>query len=73
MFSSLNCSQYTNDLQIIRSLPFEIVLLNETISCQGPQCAEINTKKQVIYLWLFDVSEALQVYCLTHIRYFNDL
>jgi Leucine-rich repeat (LRR) protein len=63
----LNCSQYSNDLQIIQSLPFEITLMNETVSCLGSQCAQINSQKQVVYLWLFDVPKALQIYCLIHL------
>ena len=63
----LNCSQYSSDLQIIHSLPFEIALLNETVSCEVPQCAKINTQKQVVYLSLIDVPKALQIYCLVHL------
>jgi leucine-rich repeat protein SHOC2 len=41
--------------------------VNETVSCEGLQCAKINSQKQVVYLSLFDVPQSLQVYCLTHL------
>ena len=40
--------------------------MNENVSCSEPQCAQVNSEKEVISLWLYDVSISLQVYCLTN-------
>ncbi|UJR19271.1 hypothetical protein I4U23_022400 [Adineta vaga] len=67
---SLNCTQYSSDLDVLYSLPFNITIANGTTECtsKGP-CARINSDQQVFDFWVWNngPEEALQVYCLTHL------
>ncbi|CAF1578318.1 unnamed protein product [Adineta steineri] len=70
LISSLNCTQYSSDLDVLHSLPFNITIANGTTKCtpRGP-CATINSHQQVTSfdVWNRGPQEALQVYCLTHL------
>ncbi|CAF1403137.1 unnamed protein product [Adineta steineri] len=71
LVSSLNCTQYSSDLDVLHSLPFNITIANGTTKCtpRGP-CATTNSHQQVTSfdVWNRGPQEALQVYCLTHLR-----
>ncbi|UJR17861.1 hypothetical protein I4U23_004760 [Adineta vaga] len=64
----VSCRPYSNDLDVIKSLPSKVSVVNEGHACPTSDCAWINQQKQVTSLYLTYTTESLQVYCLIHLR-----
>ncbi len=65
-----NCSQYSNDLDVLKSLPFNVTILNASENCPSlPCCVKLNSQKQAVYFRAYEVPETVQVYCLRHLNF----